>query len=39
MEKFDQKIKRFNRQTVEILVSALVSILTSTFVLICAGII
>ncbi len=35
----DRKIRRFDRRTIEILVSALVSLLTSTFVLSCAGII
>ena len=39
MEELDRKIKRFDRRTVEILVSTLVSLLTSTFVLSCAGVI
>ena len=39
MEELDRKIKRFNRRTIEILVSALVSLLTTTFVLFCAKVI
>lgn len=35
----DRAIARFNRRTIEILVSVLVSLLTSTFVLYCAGLI
>ena len=39
LKEFDRKVKQFDRRTIEILVSALVSLLTSTFVLRCAGII
>lgn len=39
LEKLDKKIARFNHMTIEILVSALVSLLASTFVLYCAGVI
>lgn len=39
MDDFDRKIARFDRRATEILVSILVSLLTSTFVLWCAGVI
>lgn len=38
-EELDRMVTRFNRRAIEILVSALVSLLTSTFVLYCAGLI
>lgn len=39
MSEFNRKIERFNRRTIEILVSVLVSLLTSTFVLYCVRVI
>lgn len=39
MDNLDRKIGKFNLRTTEILVSILVSLLTSTFVLYCAGVI
>ena len=38
-EELDRKIKHFDRRAIEVLVNVLVSLLTSTFVLYCAGLI